>query len=78
VRHGTDVATALGLGARAMFVGRPIMYALACDGADGVQLALDLLGQELSWDSTAATNRSDRSGGWGLQGILYRMYQFGR
>jgi isopentenyl diphosphate isomerase/L-lactate dehydrogenase-like FMN-dependent dehydrogenase len=47
VRRGTDVATALALGARAVFVGRPMLYALACDGADGVRLALDLLGQEL-------------------------------
>ena len=43
VRRGTDVATALALGARAVFVGRPIIYALAYDGAAGVRLALDLL-----------------------------------
>ncbi len=47
VRRGTDVATALALGARAVFVGRPIIYALAYDGANGVRLALDLLAAEL-------------------------------
>jgi L-lactate dehydrogenase (cytochrome) len=47
VRRGTDVATALALGARAVFVGRPIIYALAYDGAAGVRLALDLLADEL-------------------------------
>jgi isopentenyl diphosphate isomerase/L-lactate dehydrogenase-like FMN-dependent dehydrogenase len=47
VRRGTDVATALALGARAVFVGRPIIYALAYDGPAGVRLALDLLAGEL-------------------------------
>ncbi len=45
--RGTDVAAALALGARAVFVGRPIIYALAYDGANGVRLALDLLAAEL-------------------------------
>lgn len=47
VRRGTDVATALALGAKAVFIGRPIIYALAYDGASGVRLALDLLREEL-------------------------------
>jgi isopentenyl diphosphate isomerase/L-lactate dehydrogenase-like FMN-dependent dehydrogenase len=47
VRRGTDIATALAFGAQAVFIGRPIIYALAYDGAAGVRLALDLLGQEL-------------------------------
>ncbi len=47
VRRGTDVATALALGAKAVFIGRPIIYALAYDGASGVRLALDLLKEEL-------------------------------
>jgi 4-hydroxymandelate oxidase len=36
LRTGADVLTALGLGARAVFLGRPVLWALACDGADGV------------------------------------------
>ena len=36
VRRGIDVVTALALGARAVFLGRPILYALAADGEAGV------------------------------------------
>jgi 4-hydroxymandelate oxidase len=36
LRSGEDVLTALALGARAVFVGRPVLWSLACDGADGV------------------------------------------
>ena len=31
IRHGTDVLKALALGARAVFIGRPILYGLACN-----------------------------------------------
>jgi 4-hydroxymandelate oxidase len=37
LRTGEDVLTALGLGAHAVFLGRPVLWALACDGADGVR-----------------------------------------
>ena len=46
VRRGTDVVTALALGARAAFVGRPIMWALAAAGAVGVERALAILRDE--------------------------------
>ena len=47
VRRGLDVVTALALGARAVFVGRPYLYALALDGERGVTRALQLLDREL-------------------------------
>lgn len=47
VRHGTDVVTALALGADAVLVGRPLLYGLAVDGASGVEAVLDLLAAEL-------------------------------
>jgi isopentenyl diphosphate isomerase/L-lactate dehydrogenase-like FMN-dependent dehydrogenase len=47
VRRGIDVVTALALGARAAFVGRPILYALAADGEQGVSRALRLLADEV-------------------------------
>ena len=37
LRTGEDVLTALALGAHAVFLGRPVLWALACDGADGVR-----------------------------------------
>ncbi|MGH2505046.1 MAG: alpha-hydroxy acid oxidase [Ktedonobacterales bacterium] len=48
VRRGTDALKALALGARAVFVGRPILWGLAADGADGAQHALELLRDELA------------------------------
>lgn len=47
IRRGTDVLKALGLGARAVGVGRPILHALANGGALGVAHALRVLRDEL-------------------------------
>ncbi|HEY7351061.1 MAG TPA: alpha-hydroxy acid oxidase [Ktedonobacterales bacterium] len=47
VRRGTDVLKALALGARAVLIGRPILWGLALDGADGVQRVLEMLRHEL-------------------------------
>jgi 4-hydroxymandelate oxidase len=47
VRRGTDVLKALALGARGVFVGRPILWGLAVNGAEGVQRVLTLLRDEL-------------------------------
>ncbi|HWG92284.1 MAG TPA: alpha-hydroxy acid oxidase [Candidatus Thermoplasmatota archaeon] len=46
VRRGTDVMIALSLGARAVLVGRPIMWSLAIGGQEGVTQALNLLKAE--------------------------------
>lgn len=47
-RRGTDVIKALAFGARAVLVGRPLMWGLAGYGADGVQAILRLLHTELA------------------------------
>jgi 4-hydroxymandelate oxidase len=46
VRRGLDVAIALALGARAVLVGRPIIYALAAGGQAGVERAIAILLEE--------------------------------
>ncbi|HEX5939419.1 MAG TPA: alpha-hydroxy-acid oxidizing protein, partial [Dehalococcoidia bacterium] len=47
VRRGVDIVIALAMGARAVFLGRPYLYALAAGGETGVVEALDLLKSEL-------------------------------
>jgi len=47
VRRGTDVLKALALGAKAVLVGRPYMFALAIAGKEGVRRVLEILRQEL-------------------------------
>jgi len=47
IRNGEHVAAALALGARAVFVGRPAMWALAVEGERGVRAVLDGLSSDL-------------------------------
>jgi 4-hydroxymandelate oxidase len=47
IRRGADVVRALALGARAVLVGRPILWALAAEGEAGVARALGLLAAEI-------------------------------
>jgi len=47
VRRGVDVLKALALGARAVLIGRPILWGLAVDGQAGVERVLKLLHGEL-------------------------------
>jgi isopentenyl diphosphate isomerase/L-lactate dehydrogenase-like FMN-dependent dehydrogenase len=47
IRRGTDVAVALGLGAEAVLVGRPVLWGLAWDGEAGARRALEMLAEEL-------------------------------
>lgn len=49
VRRGTDMLKTLALGARAVFVGRPVLWGLAVDGAAGVGRVLGLLRDELEY-----------------------------
>jgi len=47
IRRGTDIATALCLGASAVLIGRPIIWGLSTYGAEGVTHAVDILRTEL-------------------------------
>lgn len=47
IRRGTDVLKAIGLGASAVLVGRPVLHGLATAGATGVAHVLRLLRDEL-------------------------------
>ncbi|MGI8800637.1 MAG: alpha-hydroxy acid oxidase [Solirubrobacteraceae bacterium] len=47
VRRGTDVVTALALGAAAVMIGRPVIWGLAARGEAGVASVLELLREEV-------------------------------
>ena len=44
---GTDVLKAIALGAKMVFVGRPVLWGLAYDGQKGVERVLEILRLEL-------------------------------
>jgi isopentenyl diphosphate isomerase/L-lactate dehydrogenase-like FMN-dependent dehydrogenase len=50
VRRGSDVLKALALGARAVMVGRPLLWGLAWDGEAGARWVLETLRAELELD----------------------------
>jgi 4-hydroxymandelate oxidase len=47
VRRGTDVLKAIALGASAVLIGRPFLYGLALDGAEGVRKVVETLHREI-------------------------------
>jgi isopentenyl diphosphate isomerase/L-lactate dehydrogenase-like FMN-dependent dehydrogenase len=47
IRRGTDILKALALGARAVLVGRPVLWGLAANGQEGVRGVLEMLRAEL-------------------------------
>jgi L-lactate dehydrogenase (cytochrome)/(S)-mandelate dehydrogenase len=47
IRRGADAVTALALGARLVFVGRPTLYGLSVGGQGGVEHALQILKDEM-------------------------------
>ena len=54
IRRGTDILKALALGARAVLIGRPVLWGLAVNGAEGVCHVLELLRNELELDMALA------------------------
>jgi 4-hydroxymandelate oxidase len=79
VRRAPDVVKALALGARAVLVGRPSLWALATGGADGVTALLRWYESELrramALCGVATVDAIDRSlvrraPGWALEGAL--------
>ncbi|CAM9793432.1 unnamed protein product [Ascophyllum nodosum] len=63
--RGTDVFKALALGAKAVFIGRPVLWGLAHSGEEGVKKVLKLLNDEfvMALQLTGCTRASaaDRS-----------------
>jgi isopentenyl diphosphate isomerase/L-lactate dehydrogenase-like FMN-dependent dehydrogenase len=50
IRRGTDVLKALALGARAVLIGRPVLWGLATNGEAGAEHVLEQLRAELARD----------------------------
>ena len=65
IRTGEDALAALALGARAVFLGRPALWALACGGADGVRALLAGLTDDLS-HALALAGASSLAGAAGI------------
>jgi isopentenyl diphosphate isomerase/L-lactate dehydrogenase-like FMN-dependent dehydrogenase len=64
-RRGVDVVKALALGARAVLIGRPHLWGVACAGEEGVHWVLELYRREIDralalggWDSIAKLDPS--------------------
>jgi len=47
IRRGTDIFKAVALGAKAVLIGRPVIWGLAADGENGVRSVLEILRREL-------------------------------
>lgn len=60
IRRGTDVVKALALGATAVLVGRPYVYGLAMQGADGVARVVTILRREFEMAMALAGRASIR------------------
>ena len=65
IRRGSDIVTALALGATACSIGRPYLYGLAAAGESGVGRVLDILREEMERTmmlaGAASTSKLDRS-----------------
>ena len=70
IRRGTDVLKALALGARAVMVGRPVIWGLAVGGEAGARAVLDLLVAE--FDVALALAGVPRASGLGPECVQIR------
>jgi L-lactate dehydrogenase (cytochrome) len=65
IRRGSDIVTALALGATACSIGRPYLYGLAAAGESGVGRVLDILREEMErtmfLTGAASTSELNRS-----------------
>lgn len=62
IRSGADVLTAMALGADAVLLGRPVLWALADGGQDGVQGLLPAVHDDLSHVAALAGGAAGRAG----------------
>ena len=68
VRRGTDVIKALALGARAVLIGRPVLWGLAIGGAGGVEATIRMLVAETRRGDDALRRSNRRGSGSELLG----------
>jgi 4-hydroxymandelate oxidase len=61
IRRGTDVLKALALGASAVLIGRPYVYGLAVNGAEGVAQVVKILRDEFQMAMALTGRPSIRS-----------------
>jgi 4-hydroxymandelate oxidase len=61
IRRGTDVLKSLALGARAVLIGRPVLWGLAVHGSRGALEILRMLQNELTWAMALSGRPSIRS-----------------
>lgn len=75
IRDGSDVFKALALGARMVFVGRPVLWGLTYNGEKGVKQVLTILKQEfetiLSLAGKANPNTSSLRTFYYIRTLLY-------
>lgn len=57
IRRGTDVFKALAIGARAVFIGRPVLWGLAYKGEAGVQQVLSTIHHDFQLTMALAGKR---------------------
>lgn len=67
-RRGSDVVKALALGAKAVFIGRPLLYGLAADGEAGANAVLRLFADEVT--RTMTLLGASRIGELGAQNLM--------
>jgi isopentenyl diphosphate isomerase/L-lactate dehydrogenase-like FMN-dependent dehydrogenase len=58
IRKSSDIVKALAMGAKAVLLGRPVLFGLACGGADGLTDMLNAMKDNLSDDLRALGVRS--------------------